>query len=52
MSKDVSLNNQKKKDIKNIFYNAIDEVIPRMSIIKASQIFNIYSVLVTRDING
>jgi hypothetical protein len=34
------------------FHNAIDEVIPRMSIIKASEIYNIYSVLITREING
>ncbi len=38
MSKDVSSNKQNKKDQKNTFHNAIDEVIPRMSIVKASEI--------------
>ena len=34
------------------FQNAKDEVKPRMSIIKASEILSIYSVLITREING
>jgi hypothetical protein len=42
----------KKIDKLDRFYKAIDEVIPRMSIVKSSEIFNIYSVLVSREING
>jgi hypothetical protein len=34
----------KKIDKLHTFYKAIDEVIPRMSIVKSSEIFNIYSV--------
>lgn len=38
MCKDVSLNKQNKKVEIHNFHNAIDEVIPKMSIVKASEI--------------